>query len=275
MGTYRSWGRPSYRAYGYGGYGGFGSPLTPIVKKLILANAAVFFFTLLLQVFSPPLAVGFAEWFGLVPQRMLFGGALWQPVTYLFLHGGFMHVFFNMFGLWMFGVTLERDWGGRRFLRYYFLTGVGAGLFSVLITTLGVQFGWLASRGALNPMMIPTIGASGAIYGILLAFGLLYPRTPIFIWFLFPIPARIFVLIFGALAFVSALGAPGSGVSHVAHLGGMLFGLFYLRGGWLLRRARYRYADWQLRQARRKFDVYMQDEDESDRDRPRPDRWVN
>jgi len=275
MGTYRGWGGPSYRVYGGGGGGGgFGWLLTPIVKKLLLLNVAVFVVTLLLQVSAGRLYVTFIEWFGLVPQTFLFGGRLWQPLTYLFLHGGFGHIFFNMFGLWMFGSALERDWGRRRFLRYYLLTGAGAGLFSVLVTTLGVQFGWLALRGS-NPMLIPTIGASGAIYGILLAFGLLYPHQPIYIWFLFPIPARIFVLIFGGLTFFSALSAPGSGVSHVAHLGGMLFGLAYLRGGWLLQRTVGRYSDWKLRQRRRDFEVYMRDQDERDSDRPRPDRWVN
>lgn len=270
MSSYRGWGGPSYRTYGYGG-GGFGWGLTPVVKKLILLNAAVFLGTLVLQLASPPLAARFVDWFGLVPQDFLFRGRLWQPLTYLFLHGGFAHIFFNMFGLWMFGGVLERDWGRRRFLRYYLVTGAGAGLFSVLANTVAAHMGWLPPP----VMQIPTIGASGAIYGILLAFGLLYPHQPIFLWFVFPVPARIFVLIFGGLTFFSALNAPGSDVSHVAHLGGMLIGLVYLRGGGLFRGLRRSYSDWQLRRRRRDFEVYLRDQDERSRDLPRPDRWIN
>lgn len=273
MSSFRGWGGPSYGRTG--GFGGFGWPLTPVVKKLILANVAVFGFILLLQVFSERLAGVFIDWFGLVPHGFLFEFRLWQPATYLFLHGGFGHIFFNMFGLWMFGSILERDWGRRRFLKYYLLTGAGAGLFSVLVTLLGATVFGLAARGPVNPMEIPTIGASGAIYGILLAYGLLYPHQPVYLWFLFPVPARIFVLIYGGLTFFSALQAPGSGVSHVAHLGGMLFGLAYLRGGWLLYRLRNLAADWRRKQVRRQFDVYMRRQEERDQERPRPDRWVN
>ncbi|MFQ5926144.1 MAG: rhomboid family intramembrane serine protease [Terriglobia bacterium] len=263
------WRGPSYRMYG--GFGGFGFGLTPVVKKLIILNAALFVLTALL---GRELQRDFVLLFGLVPDRFLFGFHLWQPLTYLFLHGGFLHLFFNMFALWMFGTALERDWGGRRFLKYYFLTGVGAGLFSVLITTLSVKGGLLAVQG-FDPMQIPTIGASGAIYGILLAFGLLYPNVPILFMLLFPIPARVFVLIFGTLAFLSALQGPGTGVSHVAHLGGMLFGYLYLRGNWMLYRALWRYSDWRRRHRRRKFEVYMREHDEPD-ESPRPhDRWIH
>ncbi|MFQ5663148.1 MAG: rhomboid family intramembrane serine protease [Terriglobia bacterium] len=262
--SYRGgWGGPSYRAYG--GYGGWG--LTPMVKKLILVNAAIFLGLAVLGGFSRPLVAGLVGLLGVVPRDVVFGLRLWQPLTYLFLHLGFWHLFFNMFALWMFGSPLERDWGSRRFLRYYLLTGVGAGILNVVVTLL-----W-GGRAAI----VPTIGASGAIYGILLAFGLLYPHQPIFLWFLFPIPARIFVLIFGAIAFVSALGGPGSGVSHVSHLGGMLFGYLYLRGGWrgLYRGALDRYVDWRMKQSRRKFDVSMHEQDEDEREIPRHDRWIH
>lgn len=270
MSYYRGWGRPSYRAYG--GYGGFGYRLTPMVKRLIFLNAAVFLALYFLGVFSRPLASILVLWLGVVPSEVVFGLRLWQPLTYLFLHAGFWHLFFNMFALWMFGTPLERDWGSRRFLRYYLLTGVGAGFLNVAVSL------WWGGPTA----NIPTIGASGAIYGILLAFGLLYPHTPIFIWFLFPVPARIFVLILGAIAFLSALQGQGSGVSHVSHLSGMLFGYLYLRGGWrgLYSRALDSFVNWRMRRLRRKFDVYMQEQDERDferprPDRPRPDRWIN
>jgi membrane associated rhomboid family serine protease len=291
------WGGPSYRSYGGGGIS-FGYGLTPVVKKLIIANAVLFVLTTLLGMFLyysviedgeilfgparsleaarefaqqnggdviayPKLQRDFIRWFGVVPQDTAFGFRLWQPLTYLFLHAGFLHLFFNMFGLWMFGVPLERDWGGRRFLRYYLLTGVGAGVLNVIVSLL-----WGGATAA-----VPTIGASGAIYGILLAFGLLYPHTPILIWFLFPIPARVFVLIFGALAFLSALQGPGTGISHISHLGGMLFGFLLLRGRWLYHRALNRYVDWKLKQARRKFEVYLREEDEHER--RGPDQWIH
>ena len=263
---------PSYRSYGGGGFS-FGPLLTPIVKQLIIANVVVFFLMSLLGAFSPGWQRSFVYLFGLVPNG-IFSGFLWQPVTYLFLHSGFMHIFFNMFALWMFGAALEREWGRRRFLKYYFITGVGAGVFSVIVTTLTVSAGWMAA-GRFDPMTIPTIGASGAIYGILLAFGLLFPNTPILVMFLFPIPARIFVMIFGALAFLSALGGPGSGVSHVAHLGGMVIGYVYLRGDRLFYRATGSYYQWRRQQLRRKFEVYRREQDEREKDPRPPDHWVN
>ncbi len=258
------WG-PSYRAYGGGGGYGFGYGLTPMVKKLILVNAVVFFLLALAGVFAQPLLSTVVYLFGVVPRETLFGLKLWQPLTYMFLHAGFLHVFFNMFGLWMFGTPLERDWGSRRFLRFYLFTGVGAGVLNVAVSLL-----WGGPAAS-----IPTIGASGAIYGILLAFGLLYPNTPILIWFIFPVPARIFVLIFGALTFLSALQGPGSGVSHISHLGGMLFGYLYLRGGWrgIRQSLLDQYVDWRMRQAKRKFEVYMREQDEPEE--RRPDHWIN
>ena len=257
----RGWGGPSYRAYGGGGIS-FGPPLTPVIKQLILINAGVYLALALLGIFAPLLYQVVVLLLGVVPRDTVFSFRLWQPLTYLFLHVGFLHVFFNMFGLWMFGAQLERDWGSRRFLRYYLLTGVGAGVLNVAVSLL-----WGGTAAS-----VPTIGASGAIYGLLLAFGLLYPHQPIFIWFVFPVPARIFVLIYGTLTFLSALQGPGSGVSHVSHLGGMLIGLAYLRGGWLYYRMRYRYADWRMKQARRKFDVYMQ---EQDKEEEHHKEWIN
>ena len=211
------------------------------------------------------MAAGLVRTLGVVPRDTLFRFHLWQPFTYLFLHGGFWHVFFNMFGLWMFGTPLERDWGSRRFLRYYLLTGVGAGFLNVVFSLV---WGGPSAYGV-------TIGASGAIYGILLAFGLLYPNAPILIMFILPVPARVVVLMFGAVAFLSALEGPGSGISHVSHLGGMLFGYIYLRGGWLYHRLLGAVVDWRLKQTRRKFDVYMSETDEREEERSRPDRWIN
>ena len=145
--------------------------------------------------------------------------AIWQLVTYMFLHDrGFGHILFNMLTLWMFGMDLERDWGTKHFLKYYFLCGIGAGICDVLV------------NAALGNLDTRTIGASGAIYGLLLAFGLLYPDRMVLMSFLFPIKAKYFVMIMGAIAFLSSIGSSGSRVSNVAHLGGMLFGYAYLRG---------------------------------------------
>ena len=266
--------RPSYDSGGGGGGGGYRWHITPAIKALIIANTAVFVLTAIIGLNSRESLAAIYYYFGLVPGSVL-SGYVWQPFTYLFLHGGFWHLFFNMFGLWMFGMPLERDWGRRRFLRYYFLTGIGAGLFIVVVNWIGVAAGYGAGlRG--DSMMMPTVGASGAIYGILLAFGLLYPNTPIFIMFVLPIPARLFVILFGAMTFMSALNQGGSGISHVAHLGGMVIGLFYLRGpGGMLFGLRKVYANWQLNRARRKFRVYVREREERERDRSHPEDWIN
>jgi membrane associated rhomboid family serine protease len=231
----------------------------PGVKWLLIANTAIFllnFFAILLFEVDPFRA------FGLVPYQVVTGFYAWQLVTYMFLHGGVVHILFNMLALWMFGADLERDWGTDRFLKYYFLCGVGAGI-SVIAASL--LFGGAEYR---------TIGASGAIYGILLAFGVLYPDRIVLFSFLFPMKAKYFVLITGAIVFLNSLQG-GSRVSHVAHLGGMVFGYIFLK----LRFPRMRmsagaaigqrYRKWKADRARRKFQVYMRRR-ESDRD-----RWVH
>jgi membrane associated rhomboid family serine protease len=188
---------------------------------------------------------------GLYPEAFLRNYYFWQPFTYLFVHGGIGHLLFNMLALWMFGTPLEQDWGTRRFLKYYFLCGIGAGLCDI---SANVAFGHWG---------IPTIGASGALYGLLLAFGVLYPETRVLMNFLFPIKAKYLVIIYGAIALLSALGE-NSGVSNVAHLGGMLFGYVYLKGRWPAFRmpdALGAYRQWRLQRAKKKFQVYMRKHD--------------
>ena len=136
----------------------------------------------------------------------------WQVVTYGFLHGGLLHLLFNMFALWMFGTTVERAWGTRRFVVYYAVCLVGAGL---------VQLGYYALTGAVGP----TVGASGAVLGLLLAFGVMYPDEYVYFYFLFPIKAKYFVAGYAVLDLWSGLSGSGSGVAYFAHLGGMLAGL--------------------------------------------------
>ncbi|MCC6364653.1 MAG: rhomboid family intramembrane serine protease [Bryobacterales bacterium] len=233
------------------------------VKWLLISNTALF----LLYFFAVRADLGGLFYpFGLIPNQVLGSFAVWQLFTYMFLHDpyGFGHILFNMLTLWMFGTDLERTWGRRAFLKYYFLCGIGAGLCVVFGNAL---FGSMNTR---------TIGASGAIYGLLLAFGVLYPDRIVYFSFLFPIKAKYFVMIFGAIAFLSSFGGSGGGVSHVAHLGGMIFGYAYLKGA--LSRRRYsprvnpmewaarRYQQWKVERAKRKFQVYMRKQ-QNDRDR--------
>jgi membrane associated rhomboid family serine protease len=182
------------------------------IKWLIIINIGVF----LLQNISRA-AFGFplAVIFGLSSVGVLHG-MVWQFFTYLFLHGGFFHLLFNMYGLWLFGRDLERTWGTRSFLFFYFFTGVGAGIINVLMT-LG------------SP--IPTIGASGAIFGVLVAFAMMFPNRVLLIFpFMFPIRARTLAIIYGVIELWNVVSAhPGSGVATFAHLGGMLFGYVYIK----------------------------------------------
>ena len=224
----------------------------PGVKWLLISNTLVFLIyylggaslqsQMLLLALTPNLVVFHFPWF------------VWQLFTYMFMHGGIGHLLFNMLSLWMFGITLEQTWGTRRFLNYYFLCGIGAGICDVAVNTI------LGHRTT-------TIGASGAIYGLLLAFGVLFPDVKVLMNFLFPIRAKYLVMIYGAVALISALGSGNSGVSNIAHLGGMLFGWVYLRapmprfrflrsidvGGW--------YRQWKMQRAKRKFQTYMRKQD--------------
>ena len=228
--------------------------MTPAIKMLLWANIGVFLASSLI----PPLGGLLIELFGLRPQAVLTGMRIWQPVTYMFLHGGISHILFNMLVLWMFGVQLERLWGPTYFLRFYFATGIGAGLATIAAGLLPFEF-----SGA--TYLSVTIGASGAIYGLLMAFAIYYPNTPILLFFLFPVPAKYFVMIIGTIAFLSV--PRSAGVAHVAHLGGLIVGYLYLkRGGGanlarfgrfgVMAEIKYRYLRWKMGRLRRKFHVY-------------------
>ena len=184
----------------------FGYGLTPMIKNLMIIMGAVY---LLQMVFN-----GWINYyFGLIPVLVWKKYYLWQLATYIFLHGGITHILFNLLALWMFGGELESLWGSRKFLRYFLFCGIGAGICTVILTPY--QF-------------IPVIGASGAIYGILLAFGWLFPNRLIYIYFLFPIPAKYMVIIFGLIELFSSMQGTGGGIAHLTHLGGLLFGLVYM-----------------------------------------------
>ena len=230
---------PSGIAYSFGPGG-----ITPAVKILILANIAAFVITF----FAGDLIISLL---GLSPADVMGGLQIWQPVTYMFLHGGFGHILFNMLALWMFGVELERMWGTRLFLKYYFVCGIGAAATCIVLSLVPLAMFdhlWTAT----------TIGASGAIYGILLAYGLYFPNRPIYIYFVFPVPAKYFVMIMGGIALLMSLGGPGGGVAHSAHLGGLVVGYFYLKGTrvHLVSELQYRLLKWRINRMRRKFDVY-------------------
>jgi membrane associated rhomboid family serine protease len=198
----------------------FGHGLTPIIKKLMIIMGAVF---LLQTVLSSTINL----YLGLVPILVWKKFFLWQLATYIFLHGGIGHILFNLLALWMFGGELESYWGSKKFLFYFFFCGIGAGLCTVVFSPY--QF-------------IPVIGASGAIYGILLAFGWLFPDRLIYLYFLFPIRAKYFVIIFGLLEFLYfSTGGTGGGVAHLTHLGGLVFGLFYMAYPTIRQRIRRKY----------------------------------
>ncbi|MFQ6674478.1 MAG: rhomboid family intramembrane serine protease [Fidelibacterota bacterium] len=183
---------------------------TDAIKLLVSINFAIF----ILQTISGQERVLF-QLFGLVPRNTWSQFMIWQPLTYLFFHGGIWHVLINMFVLWMFGSELEMFWGKKEFLKYYFLTGIGSGLVTVFVN--------------LNSS-IPVVGASGAIYGVLLAYALLFPNRYVYLYFLIPIRVKYFVIFIGAMAFFSSLNPGYSNISNLTHLSGMVIGFFYLRG---------------------------------------------
>jgi rhomboid family protein len=233
-GTMTRYARPNSLTYSFGP-----GPITPAVKWIIWANVAMFVATIIRH--------DLIEVLGVVPADVIERYRLWQPITYMFMHAGPTHILFNMLGIWMFGVELERLWGTNFFLRYYAVTGIGAAITTILVALLPFEI----TASTYNTV---TVGASGALFGILLAFALYYPERPILMALIFPIPAKYFVIIIGALSFFSSPG----GVAHAAHLGGLIFGYLYLQGGrgGLTAEMKYRYLKWKMNRLRRKFDVY-------------------
>lgn len=219
-------------------------PLTPAVKALLIANTALF----LVQIAVPALTA----YGGLTPAAVVESFWIWQPFTYMFLHAGLSHLVFNMLALWMFGVELEKLWGTEAFARFYVLCGLGAAATTMVAAMLPFAFADFL-------YITPTVGASGAIYGLLAAFGIVFANRPIYMYFLFPVPARIFVLITGAITLFMSVTASGGGMAHLAHLGGLATGwLLLMRGrGGLGAELKYRYTKWRLQRARRKFGVHQ------------------
>ena len=210
--------------------------LPPVVKNLLIINALFF----LADVVLGFKGIDLSDWLGLhYFQASNF--AFWQPVTYMFMHGNFGHLFFNMFALWMFGAAIENYWGIKRFLIYYFVAGVGAAL--VYEIWQYVDFTYIMHLQDYSGVQISQnqtisvekfldhftmVGASGAVYGLLLAFGMLFPNSLIYIYFLIPVKAKWFVLIYGGIEVLYCIFASSDGIAHIAHLGGMLFGLLLI-----------------------------------------------
>jgi len=203
--------------------------MTPAVKYLLLANVVLFFLEL---PFSKDTLEAFHLWFGLTPNILVHKFAFWQPVTYMFLHGDFMHLLINMLVLWVIGGELERYWGTREFLRYYFVCGICAGLLQISVS----QVMAIAGRVPLDALNVPVIGASGGIYGLLMAFGILFPNyiITLLVFFILPVNIKVkyLVTIAGLMVLYSSLHyvkEPAGYVAHFAHLGGMLVGFLYLK----------------------------------------------
>jgi len=237
------------------------------VKWLLISNAAIFIIGFFAQVLRLDLGLGLLA---LQPAAVVRFFFIWQLASYMFLHATPWHIIWNMLALWMFGADLEQAWGTRRFLKFYFFCGIGAGLCVVALNYALLPFG----KG---DIVTPTLGASGAIFGILMAYAMLYPNRTILFSFLIPIQVKWFVLIIGIVTFMSSFNA-NSGVSSFAHLGGLLFGFLYVRSIRQRRRPAVRitvggpslgdrFKQWKLRRARRKFEVYMKKQGR--------DPWVN
>lgn len=232
--------RPPYTDLSYA----FGpGPPSPVIKLLIFVNIGAFLLSLIVP--DIVLRLGFA------PKAIFEQQAIWQFATYMFLHGDVFHILFNMLLLWMFGTDLEKRWGARFFTKYYFVTGIGAAVITLLWSMSPLPF----AQSVYYSVMI---GASGAIYGILLAYALYFPHRQILMYFVFPIPAKYFVMIMGAIAFLSSVGSSGSGVAHTAHLGGLVVGYLYLKGLRIrpLDEIKYRWLRWKMNRARSKFGIY-------------------
>jgi membrane associated rhomboid family serine protease len=214
------------------------------VKWLLISNTAVF---LVCYLGGPALQRHVAVLLALSADAAVRTLMIWQVFSYMFVHFSLWHLLFNMLALWMFGLPIEQTWGTRKFLKFYFLCGVIAGCCVLVVNML------------VGDWATPTLGASGAVFGLLVAFGILFPDTIILLFLLFPMKAKYAVMIFVAVELVTTFG-PNTGVSTIAHLGGGAFAYLYLKGrvpSWRLPDVRGAYRQWRLQRAKRKFQVYM------------------
>ncbi len=183
----------------------------PATKWIIIISGVLLPLQTIVGKFAGPVLV---EYFGLIPAYVTGRYWLWQPLTYLFLHGGVFHWLFNMLIFWMFGAELERQWGTRQFLKYFFITGVGSALCVLALTPHSV---------------VPTIGSSGAVFGFIVAFAMMFPNAVMYLYFLIPLKVWQAAILFAFIEFFTGMQGGGSGISQFAHLGGMATGYVYLR----------------------------------------------
>ena len=219
----------SYYSYNNQGRGGFLSNMPTAIRHIIIINVLVMVMMYLNESF---MVSKFALFY---PTSPFFHW--WQPVTHMFLHGGFWHLFFNMYTLFIFGTVLERVWGTKKFVLFYFVTGLGAAAIHTCVEWIQVQYwigkaaeGSMAAQAAIHTLkMTPTVGASGAIYGVLMGYAMLYPDSVLTL--IFPpisLKAKWFVLIFAAIELLTGVTGTGGGIAHFAHLGGLLFGFLLI-----------------------------------------------
>jgi membrane associated rhomboid family serine protease len=230
-------------------------PISTALKTIIGVNVATFVVT----TFVPQLRITL----GLVPMWVLHDLRVWTLLTYMFVHADTLHILFNMLTLWFFGAELERLWGPRAFAKFYLLVGIGAGILTTLVSL--VSYGPLAQLNGAD-----IIGASGAVFGVLLAYAMYFPNRLV-LFLVFPIRAKIVVIIMGSIAFLSSFSANGGGIASATHLGGLLVAYVYLKGlrvrlsPWA--EVKYRYVKWKIGRARKKFDVYSGGRAGDDKDR--------
>ncbi len=233
-------------------------PKTPrTIKLLIYINAALYLIYLVCLAAN----INITMLFGIVPYLVLKKYYAWQFVTYMFLHGNIFHLLFNMLMLWMLGIELYKVWGRSFFIKYYFICGIGAGLSVVLLAFL-------------NPssFMIPTIGSSGAIFGLLLAYGSIFKNKVLYVFGLIPVKALKLVVIMGAIELVSLFSQEQSSISHLAHLGGLITGLLYLRAKTWQRTLKIKkYQRWQ--NSPKDSNNVISVDFEKDKDRPSNKMW--
>ena len=241
--------------------------ISPMVKKLIIVNLAVWLgFQTILEGFILSKDY-FSEFFSMTPQYTIEYFFIWQPFTYMFLHSNsVMHVFFNMISLWFFGSELEYRWGSRSFLTYYLVCGLGAGL----IYLFGVIAVGLIQGVEPTVYSIPVLGASGAVFGVFLAYGILFGDRVIYFFGIFPMKARIFIMIMGGIELVTLLntGIGGGKVANLAHLGGIITGYLYLL--WWTKRQQNRWNKGKKRKGRRNLRLVVNN---SDADKDGPKYW--
>lgn len=227
------------------------SLIPPVVKNLLIINGLFFLATMAL---GSSMNIDLVRWLGLhsleSPNFQPF-----QLVSHMFMHGGMTHILFNMFALWMFGSTLENYWGGKRFLVYYMITGLGAAVMQMAVNETQIFLAaaqmtyeqvmiveeeglglLMTGRNYIDPVMAnynhlvntPMVGASGAVFGLLLAFGMSFPNAIIYLYFAIPIKAKYFVMLYGLFELYSGVSNSGGNIAHFAHLGGMFFGFFLI-----------------------------------------------